>query len=363
MKFEITVEDLCHWLADAVVDGPRDAVLTGIATLADAAPGDISFLGNPRYSAQLSGCRASVVLVPAAESAQPAPGQAFVRVANPSAALGRICEQLAAQSVVTRQPGIHPTTIVAASARIDPTAHIGPLCVVEDGAVIGAGAVLVAQCFVGRAAQVGELTELRARVTIEYGCIIGARCLLHSGVVIGSDGFGFDSRRDGHHKIPQVGIVLVEDAVEIGANCAVEHARFVRTTIGRSSKLDNLVHIGHNVQVGPHNLLCGQVGIAGSSKTGAFVTMAGQVGVVGHVELGDRVMIGGQAGVTKNFPAGSIINGTPARPMKERMRSEARVAKLEQLYARVARLEAALGAGGPPPASSTLPACDLSTDE
>lgn len=331
MRIQLKLEDLIQRLPEAKVKGAFDGPIVRIAALDEARQGDLSFLSHPRYQSKAKVSSASVILVPADYEAEPHKGQAFLQVANPSAVITQLCSEIAAANKAEKKAGIHPSAVVDPSAEVSATAWVGPQCVVEAGARIEEGAVLRAQVYVGRQAVVGRDSELRPQVVVDDFCRIGKRCLLHAGVVIGADGFGYDSSAEGHRKIPQVGIAVIEDDVEIGANSTVDRARFAETRIGRGSKLDNLVQVGHNVIIGEHSILCAFAGIAGSSQVGKFVTLAGQVGVVGHIKIGDGVMVGGQAGVSQDLEAGKAYTGTPARELKEQRRLEAWVRKLPQM--------------------------------
>jgi UDP-3-O-[3-hydroxymyristoyl] glucosamine N-acyltransferase len=219
-----------------------------------------------------------------------------------------------------------------------------PYAVIEEGAEIGSGTVIGAQCYIGHRARVGEDCLLHARVTVGERCLVGNRVIIHSGAVLGSDGFGYEFQGAQHVKVPQTGIVQVDDDVEIGANSCLDRARFGRTWVQAGTKIDNLVQIGHNVVVGRHSILCGQAGISGSTRIGDFVTIAGQVGIAGHLEVGDHVILAAQAGVTKSLPAKDIYMGYPARPAREFREQNARVRNLERLRRRLAEVEQILSA-------------------
>lgn len=339
MRIRLKLADLIQRLPDSKVQGSYEGEIGRIASLAEARQGDLSFLSHPRYQSKAKRSKASVILVPPGYDEEPKPGQAFISVENPSAVITRICEDIAASNRAPVRTGIHPSAVVDPEAVVAEGAWIGPQCVVEAGASIGAGAVLKAQVYVGRQAVVGAQTVLHPHVVIEDFCKIGERCILHAGVVIGSDGFGYDSSAEGHRKIPQVGIAVIEDDVEIGANSAIDRARFAETRIGRGTKIDNLVQIGHNVIIGQHSILCGMVGIAGSTKIGNFVTLAGQVGTVGHIEIGDGVMVGGQAGVSQDLESGKVYTGTPARELREQRRMEAWIRKLPRIQEELKELK------------------------
>lgn len=339
MNFRLPVSDLKSTLSSAEAHGSWEGDITGVASLSNAAPGDISFLGNPRYARDVATSRASVLLLPRNYQGRPREDQLFLLVDNPSMALALTCERI--EALLRRRPpaGIHPTAVVAESAVVDPTASIGPFCTVEEGARIGARSVLRSHVYVGREAIIGADSWLYPQVTVYRYCRLGQRTILHAGVVIGSDGFGYESGREGHQKVPQIGVVVIEDDVEIGANSTIDRARLEETRIGQGTKIDNLVQIGHNVRIGRHCFLCSGAGVSGSVRMGDFVVVAGQAGIAGHIEIGDRVQIAGQAGVAKNLPVGSVVTGTPATEFQRERRIQALTRRLPQLFERVSELE------------------------
>ena len=320
--------------------GSGDLEITGVASLQEARPGDVTFFGNPRYLAQLRSCKASAVLVPLEFTEQIGP--VVLRVANPSAAFAAVVAAFAPPEVVAI-PGIHASAVVAASATLGEGVSVGPLAVIEGEAVIGAGSVIGAGCLIGREVRLGEGCHLHSGAIIRERCILGNRVILQPGAVIGSCGFGYEMKDGRHIKIPQTGIVEIGDDVEIGANTTIDRARFGRTVIGEGSKIDNLVQIAHNVQIGSHTIICSQVGIAGSTRVGSYVTLAGQVGLAGHLEIGDKAVIGAQSGLSKNVPAESMVIGAPAKPMKEWKQNNFYISQLGKLYERVKEIERKLG--------------------
>ncbi len=321
-------------------EGSDDLEITGVASLQEARPGDVTFFGNPRYLAQLRSCKASAVLVPMEFTEEIAP--VVLRVANPSAAFASIVAAFAPPEVVAT-PGVHPSAVVAASATLGEGVSVGPLAVIGEGAVIGADSVIGAGCLIGYEVRLGEGCHLHPGAIIRERCILGNRVILQPGAVIGSCGFGYEFKEGRHIKIPQTGIVEIGDDVEIGANTTIDRARFGRTVIGEGSKIDNLVQIAHNVQTGSHTIICSQVGIAGSTRVGSYVTLAGQVGLAGHLEIGDKAVIGAQSGLSKNVPAESMVIGAPAKPMKEWKQNNFYISQLGKLYERVKELERKLG--------------------
>jgi UDP-3-O-[3-hydroxymyristoyl] glucosamine N-acyltransferase len=313
--------------------------ISGVASIAEAGPQEVTFLGNLKYLPALRQCGAAAALVP--EDFTEVVPPLLIRVANPSLAFARLVE-LFAPEPPTFPCGIHPTAYVGADVRIGEGASIQPFAVLEAGAVVGAGTVVGAHCYLGHESQIGERCFLHPRVTVGERCVVGNRVILHSGVVLGSDGFGFEWSGGRHVKIPQVGIVQVDDDVEIGANTTVDRARFGRTWIQEGCKIDNLVQIAHNVVVGRHTLLVAQAGISGSTRLGQRVTLAGQVGVAGHLEIGDGAVVSAQSGVSKSLPGAALYMGSPAQPAAEFREQVALVRRLGRLQERVRRLEKAL---------------------
>jgi UDP-3-O-[3-hydroxymyristoyl] glucosamine N-acyltransferase len=310
-----------------------------IASLAAARAGDLSFLGNAKYKSQVPDCQATVLLLPPDHEGEPKPGQVFLHVENPSVALAKVCARIEQSLWPKPPPGIHASAVVAATARIDPAAHVGPLCVIEEGVHLGAGSVLQASVFVGRDARIGEGCWVMAGSVIASTCSLGNRVRLQPGVVIGSDGFGYEFVQGRHEKIPQIGSVAIEDDVEIGANSTLDRARFSRTVVGQGTKIDNLVQIGHNVVIGRHCILCAQVGISGSTTLEDFVVLGGQVGVGGHITIGQGTKAGGQTGIAYDIPPGSYLNGTPAISYMLERRLQVLHQRLPDLFKRVDALE------------------------
>ena len=322
----------------------KEVLIHGFASLDEAGPGDLSFFSNPRYIEQLRNSKASVILIPAPEAATLVrTGTICILVENPSASFATIAEQFAPKPP-ERQPGIHPSASIHPTAKISPSASIGALCVIEAHVRIGAHSVLEAQCHLGDHAHVGAHCHLHPRSTILHRCEIRDRVILHSGTVIGSDGFGFEKIEGKHTKIPQRGIVIVENDVEIGANTTIDRARFGRTVIGEGTKIDNLVQIAHNVQIGKHCLIVAQTGISGSTRIGNHVILAGQSGIVGHITIGDGIIVTAQSGISKSLPAeeGAMYMGTPAVPAKDYREQMALLRRLPKLQDRVKALESLL---------------------
>ncbi len=327
------------------LEGEAGVEIRGVRSPEDAGPHDLILIVHERYLRHLSSSRAGAVILP---EGLPPVDRPSLRAANPLLAFARALRLLHPGAAPIR--GIHPSAVVSSDARVAQTASIGPLCVVGPGAEIGAGSVLEMQVSVGRGVRVGRDCRIFAQVVLRDDVVVGDRVILHSGTVIGADGFGFVRDGQRYVKIPQVGRVVIEDDVEIGANAAVDRATLGETRIGRGTKIDNLVQIAHNVRVGEDTVIAGQAGVSGSTRIGSRVTLAGQVGIVDHVEIGDDVIVGAQAGVTKDIPKGAVILGSPAIPHTDFKRQVAAVSRLPELRkalrvleGRLAALEARLG--------------------
>ena len=340
MQVSFTPAEIAALTSPKSTRGTTAETIRGLAALADAAPGDLAFLGNAKYKAQVAATRASIVLLPADFAGEPNPGQQFLLVENPSVALARVCARIEQSLWPRPAPGVHPSAVVGPGAKIAATATVGPLCVVEAGAVVGERAHLQAHVFVGLAARIGDDCWLMPGVVLAAECELGRRVRLQPGVIIGSDGFGYEFVQGRHEKIPQVGNVVIGDDVEIGANTTLDRARFSRTTVGEGTKIDNLVQVAHNVVIGRHCLLCSQVGISGSTTLEDYVVLGGQAGLGGHITIGQGAKAGGQAGITADVDAGAFVNGTPAIPFQLERRLAILHQRLPDLFKRVDALEA-----------------------
>jgi UDP-3-O-[3-hydroxymyristoyl] glucosamine N-acyltransferase len=320
--------------------GDAHIEVTRVATLEDAAPGDISFLANSKYASALTTTRASAVIATPDVASAPC---AILRTKNPYLALARAIGLL--NPSVRPPSGIDRTAHIASDAVIEEGVAIGPYVVVEAGARVGARTIVRAHCVIGEQATLGPDCVLHARVSIRERVVVGARCVFQDGAVIGSDGFGFAHREDGsHEKIPQVATVVIEDDVEVGANTTIDRPAVGETRVRRGTKIDNLVQIAHGVVVGTNALLAAQVGIAGSSVIGNDVMLGGQVGVTGHVTVGDRTKAAAKTGVTGNVPADAFITGYPHMDNLEWRKSYAVFKRLPEMRKQLAELERRLAA-------------------
>ena len=336
----LTVSDIAKAIGGTVVGDGR-VIVHRPAALSEAGPGDVSFLAHPKHASEAAVTGASAVLVPVSWEG-PCPA-VRIGVANPDRAFVQVCVLLAPPAVAFA-PGIHPTAIVATDATVGENVYIGPGCVVEPGARIGARTVLQAHCYVGHESEIGTDGRLYPFVSLRERVRVGNRVIIHNGAVIGSDGFGYFRDGEAWKKIPQLGTVDIGDDVEIGANTTVDRARFGKTIIENGVKIDNLVQIAHNVRVGEHTAMAAQVGIAGSSRIGRGAQLAGQVGVAGHLTVGDYAVVGAQAGVTKSVPPKTFVSGYPAMPHERALKMHAHVMRLPELKEKVQDLEARLAA-------------------
>ncbi|MCC6850520.1 MAG: UDP-3-O-(3-hydroxymyristoyl)glucosamine N-acyltransferase [Deltaproteobacteria bacterium] len=309
-----------------------------IRGLEEAGPGDLTFLANPKYAAQLAATRASAAIVATGTAALPI---ATLRADNPYLCFARVLALFHRPPAPT--PGVHPTAVVAASARIAAPTSIGPYAVIGERVEIGPSATIHPHVTIYEGARIGRDFVAHAGVVVRERVRIGDRVVLHAGVVIGADGFGFAPSPTGAVKIPQIGVVVIEDDVEIGANTTVDRATLEATIVRRGAKLDNLVMIAHNCEVGAHSFLAAQVGIAGSTKIGRGVQMGGQAGAAGHLMIGDGVQVAAQSGVPNSVPAGKTVGGYPAMEVGLWRRTSAAILRLPDLLRRVRRLERRLG--------------------
>ncbi len=320
-----------------ILDGDGGIDIVAVAGLAEAGKGDISFLSNPKYAAQIAATKASAVIVPN-DWNRPVKC-ALVRVEN-SDQVFALAAELFYEAPPRPAAGVHPSAVVAESAQLGDGVSIGANCTVEEGVSIGANTVVSPNCCINYKTVIGADCFLYPLVSIREFTEIGDRVIIHNGTVIGSDGFGYAVLDDGlRTKIPQIGKVVIEDDVEIGANVAIDRARFGKTRIGKGTKVDNLVQIAHNVVIGEHSVLCGQSGISGSTTIGSRVIMAGQSGLAGHLQVGDGAIVGAQSGVMKDVPAREFVFGSPAMPHLQTKKMMANMIALPKLKDRLKKLE------------------------
>ena len=329
----LTTAEIAKQLAGEVL-GDANATLTGFANADAAKPGDLTFAENAEYFAAAENSAATAII---AGKDATSTKKILIRVANPRVAFAKALAIFFPEPKFA--PGIHPTAAIAASAQIDPTAHIGPHCTIGERVKIGANAVLQSGNFVGDDSVLGDDTNLFPNATIYSRTQIGKRVRIHSGAVIGSDGFGYVFDTSFHRKVPQSGNVVIGDDVEIGSNSSVDRGALGSTIIGKGTKIDNLVQVAHNVEIGEHCILCSQVGIAGSAKLGSYCVLAGQVGIAGHLKIGNKVTVGSKAGVMHNIPDGEMWLGIPAQPDKQAKRIMIAMQRLPDLFKKIAEWE------------------------
>jgi UDP-3-O-[3-hydroxymyristoyl] glucosamine N-acyltransferase len=319
--------------------GDGDVEITGVAPIEDAAPGTLTFLGDRRLAGQLATTRASAVILPPEVADPPMPS---LRAPQPYVAFAGAVELLHPPRR-GGAPGVHPTAAVAPTAVIGPRASIGPHVAVGERTRIGADAVLHAGVVLYDDVVVGDAFTAHANAVVREGVRIGDRVTLHAGAVVGSDGFGYLPLPDGNRKIPQIGTVILEDDVEIGACATVDRAALGATVVGRGTKIDNLVMVGHGCRLGAHCLLAGQAGLAGGTTLGQRVMLGGQAGSAGHLTVGDGAQVGAQAGMHRDIPAGSVVSGSPAMEARRWRRVTMSVPRLPEVFRRLRRVERALG--------------------
>lgn len=337
MDKKISVKNLAE-LVHGTVKGNEALIITGVASLKDAGQSDVSFLANNKYAVLARTTKAGAIIANENYKEEPVKGKAVIITKNPNAAFSKAIDLFAPEAV--RFPeGIHKMAVVSANAKIAPDASVGPCAVIEDGAVIGGKSVICAGCYIGHNTVIGSNCIIYPNVSIRERCIIGNRIIIHSGTVIGSDGFGFEAGPNGIVKVQQVGIVQIDDDVEIGANCAVDRARFGRTWIKRGVKIDNLVQVAHNVVIGEFSMLIGQCGVAGSTEIGRGVIVAAQAGINGHITIGDGAKVAGTAGVVKDVASGESVVGTPAETPREFLERIALPGKVRKMSLKLEELE------------------------
>jgi UDP-3-O-[3-hydroxymyristoyl] glucosamine N-acyltransferase len=340
-------------LVGGTVDGDGQTVIRGVAGIREAEPGEITFIANPKYEEFLGVTRASAVITGRAVAA-PKP---VIRIDNPYYAYLQVLNLFAADVAVRYPRGVHESAVVDPSATLGQNVAVGPLCHVGKNARVGDNTTLVGGVFVGEATEIGTDCLIYPHVAIREGTVVGNRVILQPGVVLGADGFGYAKNGSTHHKVPQIGRVVIEDDVEVGANTCVDRATTGETRVKRGTKLDNLIQIAHNVVVGENCVIAAQAGISGSTEVGSNVVIGGQAGVGGHIVIGDRAMVGAQGGVTKDVRPSTVVSGYPAREHNVAKRLFAHTAMLPELFKRVKEMERRLreleegGRRGPPTAN------------
>jgi UDP-3-O-[3-hydroxymyristoyl] glucosamine N-acyltransferase len=337
----VTAQHIAEIVKGQLVGDP-DLVITGVASLKEAKAAQASFLGNKKYQHQLESSAASLVLVSKDVAAgSERGGKTFIVCDNVDYSFSQVI-MIFAPPKIEYAPGVHPSAVVDATVKLGRNVHIGANAVIEAGAEIGDETMIGAGCYIGHNTKVGAQCLIYPNVTIMFRCTVGNKVILHPGVVIGGDGFGFVPTPRGLVKVPQTGTVQIDDDVEIGANTTVDRARFGRTWIKANVKIDNQVMVAHNVVIGESSILVAQSGIAGSAELGRGVVLAAKSGVNGHITLGDGVQVAGTSGVVKSLPAGAIAVGTPAETQREFMARFTLPGRFEKLKSKVEELKAEL---------------------
>ena len=327
-----TIQEIAAMVGGSVV-GDETKIIAHIRPIDEAGENDLTFIAGEKYFKMLNTTQAAAILVPPGLAA---PGKNLIVVADPYVAFAKL---LSVFYTVDHGPtGIHPDAIIEEGASVSPEATVMPRVFIGRGATIEKGAIIYPGVFIGRGTSIGEDTILYANVSVYHDCVIGKRVILHSGVVIGADGFGFAAPGQGNDKIPQVGIVQIDDDVELGANTTVDRATLGRTWIQRNVKVDNFVQIAHNVVIGENTAIAAQTGISGSTKIGRSVMIGGKVGIVGHISIGDGVRIAAGSNIHKDVPAGTVGGGTPFLPYKEWLLVELGKTKLPEIRSQLKKL-------------------------
>ncbi|HVE13149.1 MAG TPA: UDP-3-O-(3-hydroxymyristoyl)glucosamine N-acyltransferase [Elusimicrobiota bacterium] len=329
----ITLAEIAK-LTGAELAGSPDAVVTGAAGLAEATDHDISFLENPKYAAQVAASKAAAVILPPAAKGIPGGPANRLYSEHPKRDYAKVLALVEKDRRKPEPAVVSPKADVHNEARLSPGVAVGQFTVIRARAVVGERTQIAPNCTIGYNARVGKDCLIYPNVVIGDHCEIGDRVIIHSGTVLGSDGFGYwtDPKTGQHHKVPQVGKVVLEDDVELGSNVSIDRATTGETRVGAGTKIDNLVQIAHNVRIGRNCIIVSQTGIAGSTRIGNLVTLAGQVGVAGHLVIGDGAIVTAQTGVMSNVEPKAIVFGSPARPHREAMKLQALLSRLPEMY-------------------------------
>lgn len=324
------------------LSGDVELKITGLAKIQYAKPGELTFLANPKYAKYLESTKAAAVLI---SKNQEPPNIPYIKVDDPYVSFLEVLRLFHPEDKPDFN-GIHPTAVIANSAQIGKYVQIGPNVFIGEDVIVGNNSFIYPNCVISNKVEIGSNTCLYSLVSVREGCKIGDRVIIHDGAVIGSDGFGFAPQGEKYKKIPQMGIVVIENDVEIGANSTIDRATMGETLIKQGCKIDNLVQIAHNVEINENTVIAAQTGISGSTIIGKHVTLAGQVGIVGHIEIGDNAIVAAKSGVPKNIPAGEIWFGLPASPIMKQKKIQANLRhlpemakKLNTLYKEVKDLE------------------------
>lgn len=333
---EFSAQEIAKVLC-GVIEGDPDVKVRSFSKIEEGKPGTLSFLANPKYEHYIYNTEASIVLVNQDFAPTKPVNTTIIKVKNAYSSLAILMNMV--ESVRGKKAGIASTAVIAKSAIIEEDCYIGDFAYIGENAKIGKGCKVYPHTFVGDRVSVGENTTIYPHVTIYSDCFVGKNCILHAGAVLGADGFGFAPEGDIYKKIPQLGNVIIEDDVEVGANTTIDRAVMDATIIRKGVKLDNLVQIGHNVEVGENTVMAAQVGIAGSVKIGKHCMLGGQAGLAGHIKVADNVSLGAQAGIISDVKEGMRLLGAPAIDAKQFFRSSAIFGKLPEIYRTIGELQ------------------------
>lgn len=333
---EFSAKQIAEYIQGIVI-GDEEATVHTFAKIEEGIPGALSFLSNPKYTHYIYDTKSSIVLVNKDFQPERDIQATLIKVDNAYESLAKLMTLY--EMSKPKKSGIDPLASIAASAKIGENVYIGAFACIEEGAEIGDNTYIHPHVTVGCNAKVGNNTILYPQVTIYHDCRVGNQCIIHAGAVIGADGFGFAPGAEGYEKIPQIGIAIIEDNVEIGANTCIDRSTMGATIVHKGAKLDNLIQVAHNVEIGSHTVMASQVGIAGSTKIGEWCMFGGQVGVAGHIQIGDHVNVGAQSGIPGNTKSGSSLMGYPAIEPKQFARSSAVFKKLPDMYSELGRLQ------------------------
>ena len=326
---EFTAKQIAAYVGGEIV-GDENATVRTFAKIEEGISGSLSFLSNPKYTSYIYETRSSIVLVNS-DFVPEAPIKAtLIKTSNAYESLAKLMSLY--ESVKPRKKGVSPMASVAASAIVGQNVYVGPFVYIGERVVIGDNTIIEANTSVGDGATIGGDCILYSNVTVYHGCKVGNRCILHAGSVVGSDGFGFAPGADGYDKIPQIGVAVLEDDVELGANTCIDRATMGATVVKRGVKLDNMVQVAHNVVIDEHTVMAAQSGIAGSTKVGRWCMVGGQAGISGHIKIGDQVKVGGHSGVSNNVQDGKVVMGYPAFEHAQFARASVIFKKLPEMY-------------------------------
>lgn len=333
---EFTAKQIADFI-NGKVEGDANAAVNTFAKIEEGVPGALSFLSNPKYTHYIYSTKSSIVLVNNDVVLEEPVHTTLIRVDNAYECIAKLLQLYQASMPVKK--GIDPLAFVSPTAKVGEDCYVGAFAYIGDNAVLGNGTQVFPHAYIGDNVKVGAKCLIKPNVTVYHGCVIGDNVTIHAGSVIGADGFGFAPSSDGYDKIPQIGIVTIEDNVEIGANTCVDRSTMGSTIVRKGVKLDNLVQVAHNVEIGENTVMSAQVGIAGSTKIGAWCMFGGQVGIAGHSTIGDKTFLGAQSGVPGNIKGNETLIGTPPMEPKAYFKSQAIFRRLPELYKQVASLQ------------------------